>query len=267
MSFWIFRGNREDFDIDTYLKDYKSIYWAVRHPKHQYEMQLGDKVFIWRSKGKSKDPYGVVALGEICELPKHKSLVTHPEFLVDRLWKTKEVSSVKVGLTLKSVRLSLDEGMIEHEFFLGNPILSGMQLIKARQGTNFYLSPEQFNAVLSLWNGESEDEDVAEYSALEDKTKLILHKKRERNRTLVKKAKEDFLKKNGSIFCEACGISFKKIYGFDYIEVHHKKPLSEIKSGEITKLSDLVLLCANCHRAVHRIKDSDPFNILKEIFL
>ena len=57
--------------------------------------------------------------------------------------------------------------------------------------------------------------------------------------------------------CEVCGFDFEKVFGkpgAGYIEVHHKKPVSE---GEhITDLNnDLVMLCSNCHKMIHRDKD------------
>lgn len=57
--------------------------------------------------------------------------------------------------------------------------------------------------------------------------------------------------------CEVCGFDFEEVYGqlgAGYIEVHHKKPVSE---GErITDLNnDLVMLCSNCHRMIHRGRD------------
>lgn len=265
MNYWIFRCNKDAFDIENYLKNFSNIYWAVKHPKHQEEMMVGDKVFIWRSKGKSNDPYGVIATGEINELPKDKAAVSRPEFLGAHLWKVDEVSSIKVGVRITSFRLTLDEGMIDSDYFLKDKELASMQLITARQGTNFKISQKQYEIITSLWSGESEDEELTEYGAYEGRTKLILHKVRERDPSLVKKAKEEFVRKNGSIYCEACGVSFRQLFGFDYIEVHHKKPLSQIQSGEITKLSDLALLCANCHRAVHRIDDVDPYKVLSNL--
>ncbi len=57
--------------------------------------------------------------------------------------------------------------------------------------------------------------------------------------------------------CEVCGFDFEKIYGKlgeGFIEVHHKKPVSEGK--RITDLNnDLVMLCSNCHKMIHRGKD------------
>ncbi len=39
-----------------------------------------------------------------------------------------------------------------------------------------------------------------------------------------------------------------------FIECHHTKPVATLVEGEKTHLDDLVLVCANCHRMVHRGK-------------
>ena len=56
--------------------------------------------------------------------------------------------------------------------------------------------------------------------------------------------------------CQACGFDFADIYGElgkNYIEVHHINPLAD-QDGEhiVNPATDLVCLCANCHRMVHR---------------
>ena len=56
--------------------------------------------------------------------------------------------------------------------------------------------------------------------------------------------------------CQACGFDFANTYGElgrNFIEVHHINPLSE-QNGEqiVNPTTDLVCLCANCHRMVHR---------------
>ena len=265
MTDWIFRGNREDFDIDTYLKNFDYIYWAVKHQKHQDEMQVGDRVFIWRSKGKSNDPYGLVAYGEIAEAPVDKHSVLHPEFLLEEYWEKREVSEIKVGIKIQENRLDINAGLVESGLLLRDEELARMQLLTARQGTNFRLSPSEFSKVWSLWNGFALDFDDEEYETDESKTRLRIHKIRERDSLLVKKAKDRFVKQNGSLFCEACGYDFMPIYGFSYAEAHHKKPLNKLKAGEKTKESDLAILCANCHRAVHRINSNDPWSDLLKL--
>ncbi len=40
--------------------------------------------------------------------------------------------------------------------------------------------------------------------------------------------------------------------GDGYIEGHHTKPISEMSENEQTKVEDIALVCANCHRMLHR---------------
>lgn len=81
-----------------------------------------------------------------------------------------------------------------------------------------------------------------------------VHVSRERNPKLVRAKKEKELKKTGVLECEACGFDFQKVYGArgqGFIECHHKMPVCELDPEARTKLEDLALLCANCHRMVH----------------
>jgi 5-methylcytosine-specific restriction protein A len=48
-------------------------------------------------------------------------------------------------------------------------------------------------------------------------------------------------------------------------ECRHNKPVSELKPGQKTKLSDLSILCANCHRMIHRARPWKSVKILKNI--
>lgn len=61
------------------------------------------------------------------------------------------------------------------------------------------------------------------------------------------------------VTCAACQFNYEQKYGErgrDFIEIHHIKPLSSLGgSTEINPDKDLVPLCANCHRMVHRRKD------------
>ncbi|WP_232209699.1 HNH endonuclease [Rhodobacter ferrooxidans] len=97
-----------------------------------------------------------------------------------------------------------------------------------------------------------EEPEIAE--AEEGRLVTRLHRFRERNRLLVKRKKESYAKKQGRLCCEACDFDFGAKYGQrgeGFIECHHTKPVSSLTIGEKTKVSDLVLLCANCHRMVH----------------
>ena len=60
-------------------------------------------------------------------------------------------------------------------------------------------------------------------------------------------------------YCKVCGFDFGNKYGIHgegFIEVHHLKPLSSlIDEREVNPLTDMTVLCANCHRMAHRFKD------------
>ena len=92
----------------------------------------------------------------------------------------------------------------------------------------------------------------------EGKEVLKQHIVRERNKHLIDKAKEAFKKTHGGkLYCEVCGFDFSYHYpslGDGFIEVHHIKPVSKMKAGEKTKISDLVMVCSNCHSMIHRKK-------------
>lgn len=93
----------------------------------------------------------------------------------------------------------------------------------------------------------------------EGKAVLEIHLHRERNACLVKRAKKKFQKEhNGKLFCEACGFDFHEVYGEignGYIEAHHLiRPIACMQEEDVTKIEDLAMLCANCHRIIHRIR-------------
>jgi hypothetical protein len=60
--------------------------------------------------------------------------------------------------------------------------------------------------------------------------------------------------------CKACGFDFEKVYGErgrGFIEVHHINPLFLIdKETDINPETDLVPVCSNCHRMIHRKKNT-----------
>lgn len=71
--------------------------------------------------------------------------------------------------------------------------------------------------------------------------------------------------------CVVCGFDFAEHYGalgVGYIEVHHLKPLSEIrKSHCINVQTDLLPLCSNCHSMVHREDPPVSIDRLRDIVI
>ena len=55
--------------------------------------------------------------------------------------------------------------------------------------------------------------------------------------------------------CMACGFNFERRYGAigqGFVEVHHVVPLAQRGKSDTDPKTDLIVLCANCHRMVHR---------------
>jgi 5-methylcytosine-specific restriction enzyme A len=98
----------------------------------------------------------------------------------------------------------------------------------------------------------NDEDDTPSDLQYEDATRFRVHKRIERNAALVKKVKQ----KKGCT-CEVCGANFEKRYGpigLGYIEAHHLRPLASLKGSKVAMNPerDFAVLCANCHRMVHR---------------
>lgn len=91
--------------------------------------------------------------------------------------------------------------------------------------------------------------------AKEGKILYRLHRYKERNASLVNKKKQQHLKRHGNLACELCQFDFHAVYGEvgkGFAECHHKTPLYSLDVERNTHLDDLMIICSNCHRMVHR---------------
>jgi len=91
--------------------------------------------------------------------------------------------------------------------------------------------------------------------------KYAFHRKIERNQTAARHAK-----KFHGTRCQACAMDFSERYGDlgkGYIEAHHLRPISTLEEGTPVRYdveTDFAVLCANCHRMIHRF--SDPSDLV-----
>lgn len=132
--------------------------------------------------------------------------------------------------------------------------LNELKIIAYTEERESYNKTPPQNAIMeSTTSEELIDLDLLE--GTEGKEKLVKHLKRERNYIFMKKCKELFAKKDELLHCEICGFSFIEIYGElgkDFIEGHHTIPVSELTSETIVKSTDILMVCSNCHRMLHR---------------
>lgn len=98
-------------------------------------------------------------------------------------------------------------------------------------------------------------QEISEPTVVEGNSVLAEHLRYERNASFIHKIKERALARNKMLNCQVCEFSFLEKYGEigeGFIEAHHKKPLSEIKQQTLKTEDDIVLVCSNCHRMLHR---------------
>jgi 5-methylcytosine-specific restriction protein A len=81
------------------------------------------------------------------------------------------------------------------------------------------------------------------------------HLRVERNRKLAAK-----VKKLKGFRCEVCDLDFSEKYGDlgkDFIEAHHLTPFALLKGKPVPldPRNDFAVLCANCHRMIHRMQN------------
>ena len=110
------------------------------------------------------------------------------------------------------------------------------------------------------------DVDIHTVAATEGRRRLVLHLQRERNQMVVRNKK----KQATSLDCEVCGFSFSRAYGSaasEYCEVHHLLPLSDVEHSTRTRMEDLAILCANCHRVVHLDNPPHTLNQVRSMLI
>ncbi|MBU3130459.1 AAA family ATPase [Clostridium tagluense] len=158
MSIWIFQGNPKYFDVDKYLIEKKIVTWSLKAKKHQEEIKIGDKVFIWRSDGKEKESGGIVALCEVATSP----------------YVEKEENTTVVDLKVIEYKLDLESNMLRRVDLKENIKTRFLNIIRTPQGTNFQCTDEQGAYLLDFWNIPKKLRDESQNSILDQY--LMLYK-------------------------------------------------------------------------------------------
>lgn len=91
----------------------------------------------------------------------------------------------------------------------------------------------------------------------EGKGRYRQHRSYERDPNFAKKAKRNRINSRGKLQCDVCSFDFSVKYGElgkGFIEAHHTVPVANLSGKRKTKLSEIALVCSNCHRMLHRGK-------------
>lgn len=194
--------------------------------------------------------------------PRKNECLKCPECLGEKFWLDAPEDRPQVGIQLADVRLDRENGQIPRTVFKEHPLLKNSRIIRNPRGTVFPLTSDEVSAILEFWNGETIQPSVLPGGEMEGERRLRMHYARERSRRLIDQKRNAFAgEHDGQVFCELCGFNFADRYpeelGSGFIEVHHIKPLAELDEARKTALSDLMLVCSNCHRMIHRTKDAE----------
>jgi hypothetical protein len=256
---WIFQGNPNIFDIDNYVKNHKFIWWSLRQEHFVDKIQLDDEVYLWRSDGGKRGTGGILAKAKVASLTQERA----DDRNAADYWHTDDWDNPYLAVKLEVLEFRLEEGFISRLSLLEHPVLKELLIHRLRQQTNYLLLPEHALELQMLWHSNLENvvkKDIEAEFAEEDDfytdgaIKEYYGKRYERNPENRRKAIEIH-----GLCCVVCDFNFEEVYGErgkDFIEVHHVKPLSTIgEEVAIDPKNDLVPVCANCHRMIHRRKD------------
>ena len=146
------------------------------------------------------------------------------------------------------IRARIQERTLEAKSYKGGVVLfESVHGVGARKGIWRLIGDP-----LSISNEDSFQDSVETVAEAEEwRAKLRIHLRRERSRKLV----IEFKRSLPHFRCEICKFDFENFYGElgqGFIEAHHRIPVSELVDGQTTKITDLIALCANCHRMIHR---------------
>jgi predicted RNA-binding protein with PUA-like domain len=161
------------------------------------------------------------------------------------------------SVQLQSIRFRQD---LKKEFMDVFPDWAGTFSISVGRDLNHF--------IFDIRSKDESPDAIEEQEYSEGKQYYKQHVMRERNPKLMKEAKELFIRQHGCLYCEVCKYNFEDHFGDrgrDFIEGHHTKYVSELAPGEGTKITDIVMLCPNCHRMIHR-KPRISFEDLKALY-
>lgn len=108
-----------------------------------------------------------------------------------------------------------------------------------------------FQTISDSISRDERERDYDTYRTVENRKSVARHLKRERRRRAA-----TLRKQLDNYICQICGFDFSESYpvlGIDFAEAHHIIPLHRNDSARSTTVKDLLTVCANCHRMLHRL--------------
>lgn len=261
MRYWVVRARPARNDpFEEWILPQSIGRWHTKRPPKNWEK--GDRIFVWASSPQQQ----IIGLGLLHALPVKPERNGRYWFRIDYL------TGVLPNPVARS-SLASDPVLRESILMKYGPAFSVVRLTDAEGEGLYRLVTQQNREAKAIWP-EPKTRTSAPYPSVididlegkEGLRSLRSHIQLERNPKLIKAKKGAVLARTGRLECEACGFDFLVKYGRageGFCEVHHIKPLSH-DGRRTTKLSDLAVVCSNCHRVIHRNRKALSLNELRK---
>ena len=155
MRTWIFQGNPNDYDIDSYLASRPAeIVWLVT--RYSEEIAEGDRVYLWRNQGEQqKSVAGIVAEAVVTASPRLREVDSEGI----RYWRTQNprATSPQVKAGMRLVKVASPREVIRREWCTSDPILRDLLNLRMQAGTNYPVTPQQARRLSALWSRTGHD--------------------------------------------------------------------------------------------------------------
>ncbi|ABS56237.1 HNH endonuclease [Methanoregula boonei 6A8] len=259
---WIFQSNPKYYDLIRDLGELTRMEsgWPIRQQKNKIEK--GDLALLWVS-GENR---GIYATADIISKPKMEKVDFTDSWVNPKRSADGKTEELMVELGPMTI---LKPPLLESELKQIRELFS-LSIMRQHNGTNFPVTESEWD----ILSKEIEKRTLTKYEEIftcpeyftEGKEREIIQTIYERN----SKLREMAIKMHGTT-CSVCGFNFAKKYGIlseGYIEIHHLVPHSEHKikgESEINPETDLIPLCSNCHRIIHKPEKMLSIEELKKI--
>lgn len=165
--------------------------------------------------------------------------VKHPDLAeaIERHWR-----AIAAEINSKEIELASDQvNQIQERIFGLTNAASATKMEKAESGP----------AV--------EEEEIF---GIEGRLLARIHVYKERDKNLAVLVKKHYKTKNGGrLICEACGLDPVHMYGDNgerCLEAHHRIPIEQLQPDSVTRVEEMAVVCASCHRIIHSQKPCIP---------
>jgi hypothetical protein len=246
VNYWIVKGKPSEYDLNRYAIAGNTDTWRTKKPPRDW--MPDDRLLFWSSSPRRE----LVAQGVFLGLTGRKNADGETLYRIKYL-----TSALPNPVSASELR---NDAVCATANFLKPAVAQGVLGLELLQAHQMYRLLRRNNPALTYkWADIPDPEGSAppdvDVAFAEGGRKLRAHYVRERNRALIDAKREEVLLQKGRLECEVCQFDFAKRYrlvGENFCEVHHLKPLSDLNTEAKTRLRDLAIVCANCHRMLHR---------------